>query len=143
MLIHDPHDLTGVHCGTAAHGNDYIGLEGCHLGGAGLGAGEAGIGSHIIEGGVLDAHFVQLLLNGLGVTIVVQEGVRDKEGLFLAHNGLQLIQSDAQAALLDVDLLGSAEPEHVFPSFCHSLDVQQVLDTHVFRNGVAAPGAAA
>ena len=90
MLVHDPHDLGRVHGGAAADGDDHVGLEGGHLGGAGLGAGEGRIGSHIVEAGVTDAHFIQLGLHGLGVAVVIQEGVGDEEGLLLAHNVLQL-----------------------------------------------------
>ena len=140
MLVQDPHDLCCVHCGAAADGNDHIGLEGSHLGGTGTGAGQSGIGLDGMEGVVDDAQLIQLLLDGTGVAVLVQEGIGDDECLLVL---LQLVQSHGQAALLEVDLFRCAEPQHVFSPLSHGLDVQQVLDAHVLGNGVAAPGAAA
>ena len=54
--------------------------------GAFLGAGQGGIGRHVEEGGVLHAHLIQLVGDGLGVAVVVQEGVGNDEGPLLAHD---------------------------------------------------------
>ena len=56
---------------------------------------------------------------------------------------MQLVERDRQAALLDVNLGRGAEPEHILSPFGDGLDVQKMLDAHVFGDGVAAPGAAA
>ena len=87
-----------------------------------------------------NAHFVQFLLHGPGIAVVVQEGVGDNEGFPVA---LQLGQSHGQAAFFEIDLFRRAEPQHIFPPNGNSLDVQQMLDAYVFRDGVAAPAAAA
>ena len=142
MLVEHPHDLARVHSGAAAHGDDHIGLEGTHLLRTGLGAGQGGIRGHVGEAGMLNAHFVQLVLDGLGVTIGVKEGVGDNEGLLLAQHVLQLAEGHGKAALLEIDLLGGAEPQHILSPLGHGFDVQQVLHTHILGNGVAAPAAA-
>ena len=91
MLVHHPHDLAGVHGGTAAQGDDAVRLEGNHGLGAFFCAGQGRIGSYVEEGGVLNAHFIQLIGNGLGVSVVIQEGVRYDEAALLTHYVLQLI----------------------------------------------------
>ena len=140
MLVEHPHDFRRVHGRTTAHRDDDIRLEGGHLSGTGFGAGQGGIRFHGVEGVVNDAHGIQLLFHRLGVAILIQEGIGDNEGLFVLF---QLGQRNGQAALLEIYLFGRTEPEHIFPSFCHRFDVQQVLDAHVFGNTVAAPAAAA
>ena len=143
VFIHHPHDLTGVHGRAAAQRNDAVGLEGRHLRGALLGAGQRRVGLNVIERGVLNAHGVQLIRNGLGIAVVVQEAVRHQKNLFLAQYGAQLIQRNVQAAFFQIYLLRCAEPQHVFSPLAYGLDVQQVLAADVFRNAVAAPRAAA
>ena len=143
MLVEHPHVLARVHGGAAAHGDDHIGLEGAHLLRAGLGAGQGGVGGYIGEAGVPDAHFVQFVLDGLGIAAPIQEGVGDDEGLFLPQHVLQLAESHGKAALLEINLLGGTEPQHILSPLGYGFDVQQVLDTHILRNGVAAPAAAA
>ena len=111
--------------------------------GAFLGAGQGGIGRHIVEGGMGDAHLVELIGDGLGIAVLVEEGVGHDESLLFAHNGLQLSQGHRQAAFLEVDLFRRAEPQHILSPLGDGLDVEQVLDAHVLGDGVAAPGAAA
>ena len=67
----------------------------------------------------------------------------DDEGALLAHDGTELVEGDGRGTLLEVDLLGSEEPQHVLTALGHSLNVDQVLHPHVLGDGVAAPGAAA
>ena len=140
MLIEHPHDLAGIHGGAAADGQNQVRLESRHLGRALPGAGKGRIGGHIVEGGVGDAHFVQLVFNGLRVAVIVQEAVRDDKCLFMSF---QLGQGDGQAALFEIDLFRRTEPEHVFPPDGDGFDVQQMLDAHVLGHGVAAPASAA
>ena len=90
-----------------------------------------------------DAHLVELGLDGAGVAILEEELVGDDEGALLAHDGTELVESDGRGTLLEVDLLGSAEPQHVLTALGHSLNVDQVLHPNVLGDGVAAPGAAA
>jgi len=143
MLVHDPHNLAGVHCGTAADGDNAVRLEGGHRLGAFLCAGEGRVGRNIVERGVDDAQLIQLVGNRLGEAGFEQERVGDDEAALLAHNCLEFIQGDRQAALLEVDLFRRTEPQHILPPDGNSLDVQQVLDADVLRDGVAAPRAAA
>ena len=143
MLVHDPHDLGRVHGGAAAQGDDHIRLKGPHLLGALLGAGQGGIRLHVEEAGVGDAHLIQLVGDGLGKAILIEEGVRYQEGTALAHNRLEFVQGHRQAALLDIDLSRNPEPKHIFPPCSDGFDVQKVLDAHVVGNAVSAPRAAA
>ena len=143
MLVHHPHDLAGVHGGAAAHRDDAVRLERGHGLGAFLRAGQGGIGRHVIEGGMGDTHLVELIGDGLGIAVLVEEGVGHDEGPLFAHDGLQLCQSHRQATFLEIDLFRRAEPQHVLSPLGDGLDVDQVLDAHVLGHGVAAPGAAA
>ena len=45
VLVHHPHDLTGVHSGSAADRDDDVGLEEGHLGGTAARALQRGVGS--------------------------------------------------------------------------------------------------
>ena len=143
MLVEHPHDLAGIHCAAAAQGNDHIRLEQTHLLGACLRAGKCGIRSHVKECGVLNSHLIQLIGNRLGVAVLIKEIVSDDKGLLLAHHMFELVQRNRQAALLDIHLLRCPEPQHVLSPLSHSLDIQQVLHSHVLRYGVSAPAAAA
>ena len=143
MLVHHPHNLAGVHCGTAADGDDDIRLEERHLLGAATCALQGGIGLNVVEAVVSDAHLIELGLDGTRVAILEEELVGNDEGALLAHYGAELVECDGRAALLEVDLLGCAEPQHVLAALCHGLDVDQVLHPNVLGDGVATPGAAA
>ena len=143
MLVQHPHDLGSVHGGAAAQGDNHVGLEIADLLDAFHSAAQSGVRSHVVEAGVLDAQLVQLIGDVLGEARLEQEGVGDDEGLLAVVFGLELIQSHGHAALLEVHLLRRAEPQHVFSPLGNGLNVNQVLDTHVLGNGVAAPRAAA
>ena len=143
MLVEHPHDLGRVHGAAAADGDDAVGLEGGHGGRALLGGGQAGVGRHVKEGGVGDAHLVQAVGHGLGVAVMIEEAVGDDKDLLLAQHLFQLAQGHGQAALLDVHLFRRAEPQHVLSPLGDGLDVEQVLHANIFADGVAAPGAAA
>ena len=143
VLIHHPHDFRRVHSGTAADGDDGIRLELGHLVSTLSRALERRVGGNFIEAGVLNAHFVELLFNRLGVAVIVKERVGNNKRLFLAHDGFQLVKRNRQAAFFEIHLFGCAEPQHIFPSFGNGFDIQQMFDTDVFGNRVAAPGAAA
>ena len=140
VLVHHPHDLARVHGRAAADGDDAVRSEGPHPLRARLGTGQGGVGSHVIEHVIGDAHLVQLVGDRLSVTVCVQELVGDNERPLLVHH---LPQGHGQAALLEIHLLRCPEPEHVLSPLRHGLDIQQMLDAHVLRHGVAAPGAAA
>ena len=143
MLIHDPHDFRRVHCGTAADGDDGIRLELGHLVSTLSRALERRVRGNFIEASVLNAHFVEFLFNRLGVAVIVKERVGNNKRLFLAHDRFQFVKRNRQAAFFEIHLFGCAEPQHIFPSFGNGFDIQQMFDTDVFGNRVAAPGAAA
>ena len=90
MLVEHPHNLARVHGGAAAHGDNHIGLKFPHKLGAGLGIGQGGIGLHVGEYGVGDAHLVQTVGDHPGISVLVQEGVGNDKGSLLAHHVLQL-----------------------------------------------------
>ena len=143
MFIHHPHDFCSVHSGTAADGDDGIRLELGHLVSTLSRALERRVGGNFIEASVLNAHFVELLFNRLGVAVIVKERVGNNKRLFLAHDRFQFVKRNRQAAFFEIHLFGCAEPQHIFPSFGNGFDIQQMFDTDVFGNRVAAPGAAA
>ena len=143
MLVEDPHDLPRVHGGAAAQGDDHIRLEGRHGLGALLRVGQSGVGLDIGEYGVDNAHGGELVGNGLGVAVLEEEGVGDDKRPLLAQHIPQLIQCHREAALLEIDLLGGAEPQHILSPLRHGLDVQKVHGPHVLADAVAAPRAAA
>ena len=58
MLVHNPHNLAGVHSRAAAQSNNAVGLEGGHSLGALFSAGQSRIRSNVVESGMSDAHFV-------------------------------------------------------------------------------------
>ena len=86
-----------------------------------------------------DAHLVELIGYRLGVAVFVKEVIGDDERSLLAHDVLELVERDGQAALLDVDLLRCSEPKHVLSPLSHSLDVDKMLDADVLADAVAAP----
>ena len=143
VLVHHPHDLAGVHRGAAADGDDAVGLEGLDLLEAALAVLELGVGRDGPEARVDDALLVEGRLDLLGEAALVEEGVGDDEGALLAVDLGELAQGHGHAALLEEDLLGNTEPQHVLTPLCDGLDVEQVLGADVARDGVAAPGAAA
>ena len=139
MLVEYPHDLRSVHSGAAAERDDNVGLEGAHSLGAPLCGNERRIGLNVGEGGVGDAHFVELIGDRLGVAVLVKEGVGDEEGALFAHNVPELLKCDGHAALLDINLFGRSEPKHVLSPLSDRLDIEQVLHADVLGNRVAAP----
>ena len=143
VLVHGPHDLAGVHRRAAADGDDGVGLEGAQQFLALLGVLQLGVGRDGPEARVGDPHLVELVLDLLGEAALVEEGVGDDEGALLVHDGAELVEGRGHAALLEVDLLGGADPQHVLTPLCHVLEVEQVHRADVAADGVAAPGAAA
>ena len=117
--------------------------EQAHLGGTTASALQGGVGLDIIEAVVRDAHLVKLSLDSAGVAILEQELVGHDEGALLAHDAADFVERHRRGALLEVHLLGSAEPQHVLAALRDGLDVDQVLHPNVLGDGVAAPGAAA
>ena len=143
MLIQYPHDLGSVHCAATAKRDDDIRIKQTHLLCTGLGGGQCRIRGNVKERGMLDTKFIQFIGNRPGVPVVIQEAVGNDKGSLLPHHLVKLIQCHRQAALLDIDLFGCAEPQHVLSPLSHGLDVQQMLDPHVLGHGVSAPAATA
>ena len=139
MLVKHPHDLSGIHRGTAAQSDYAVGPEGSHLLRSCLCTGKCRIRLDIKEAVVHDPHLIKLGFYGPCVPVFVEEAVRyDKRSLF-PHHCLQFVQCYRQAALLYVNLFRCPEPQHIFPSFRNSLDIQQVLYTYILGNAVSAP----
>ena len=113
MLVHHPHNLGRVHRGAAAERDDAVRLKGGHRLAPSFAQEEGRVGRDVGEGGVADAHFIQLVGDALRVAVVVEEAVGDDEGLLLAHDRSSARQRDRQAALLEIDLRRGSEPEHV------------------------------
>ena len=139
VLIENPHDLRRVHRGAAAESDYRVGLESSHLLNALFGALESRVGSNVAESRMDNAHLVELIGYRLGVAVFVKEVIGDDERSLLAHDVLELVERDGQAALLDVDLLRCSEPKHVLSPLSHSLDVDKMLDADVLADAVTAP----
>ena len=142
VLVENPHDLGCVHGAAAADGDDDVRLEAGHKLGALLGAGERRIGGDVCESREGNALLGEGLLDHAGVAVGIEEGVRHDERALLAHDLAQFAKREREAALLLVDLLRAAEPQHVFSSHCNSLNIDQVFNADVLGDGVAAPAAA-
>ncbi len=143
MLIHQPHDLGGVDGGAAADGDDDIGLELVHGRQALHGVLDLGVHTDVIENTGGDAHVGQLVQDGLAHADLKEVGVRDHKGLLAVVFVLQLPEGDGGAALLEIDLLRHAQPQHILSPLCHGLDVQQLLHVGLTHEGAAAEGAGA
>ena len=143
MFVEHPHNLAGVHSRAAAYRYDAVGLESAHRRGAFLGAGEGGVGRDVEERGVRDSHLVELVGDGLRISIMIQKTVRDNKSFLFSHDVFKFVEGDGQAALLYVHLFGCSEPQHILSPFRYRFDVDEVFDAHVFADAVAAPAAAA
>ena len=142
MLVENPHDLCSVHCGTAAECDDGIGLEcshkSCTLGCVCKGR----IRLYVKERGVLNAHLIELIGDRLGVAVLVKEAVGYNECLLCASYSSELVKSNGEATLLDINLLRCSEPKHIFSPLGYCFNVKKVLNTYVFGYAVTAPRAA-
>ena len=143
VLIQDPHDLTSVHCRTTADSDDAVRLELSHSLCALLCGSQGRIRLNVRECGVDNAHLIKSVSDSLGEATLVQEGVSYDEHSLLAHNVLELLKSNRKAALLDINLLRCTEPQHILSPLGNGLNIQQVLNTDILGNGVAAPRTAA
>ena len=85
------------------------------------------------------SHLIELIRDGLGVAVLIKEGICYDKCLLCTSDTSQLVKSYRQTTFLDVYLFRRSEPKHIFPSFCYCFDVDKVLDTYVFGNGVSAP----
>ena len=85
MLIKDPHNLGRIHCGTAAHCNDYVRLKVPHKLCASLCIGKGRVWLYIREHGIGKSHLVETVCDNMGISILIQEGVGYDECPLLAH----------------------------------------------------------
>ena len=139
MLIQHPHDLACVHCRAAAQSDNDIRLEQRHLLCAFDRRRKCRVGLNVIETGMLNAEFIQFCFDGLDIAVFIQERVGDDKRFFLMHDRSQLIKCKRHTAFFEIDLFRRSEPKHIFSPLRHTLDIQKMLDTYVFRNRVAAP----
>ena len=142
MFVQHPHDFACVHCTAAAQRDYYVGGKGAHLFRTCLGACKRGVGRNVEEAGMCNAHFVEFVLNRLGVAVVVQETVRNDKRLLFVHHRLKFVKSNGQTTFFDVNLLRCTEPQHIFSPFGYGFDIEQMLHSDVFTDGVTAPTAA-
>ena len=140
MFVEDPHDLSCVHCRSAAYRKDEIRPERRHLCCALFGTCQRGVGCNVIECRMRDTHFVELLLDRLRIAVLIEERVCDDERSFVMF---QLVERDRQAALFEIGLFRCAKPKHILPPDRDGFDVQQLVNAHVLRHRVAAPASAA
>ena len=139
MLIENPHNFCGIHCRAAADCDNNIRLKRSHLSRTLSCACKCRVGSDIIESGVNNAHFVELVGYCLGIAVLIKEAVGNNKGFLLVHNIFKLSKSNGQTAFLDINLFRCSEPQHIFPSFSNGFDIEQVLNANILRNGVASP----
>ena len=131
MLIHEPHDLAGIHGRTATQSDDDIRSEclqllktfPCYL--------KRRVRSHLIEAGMGDTHIVQLIRNRFCHTAGVKERIRNDEGFLLSIVCFQLVQRNRQTAFLKVNLLRCTEPKHILSPFSNGLDTDQMFHIYV------------
>ena len=90
MLIHNPHDLTCIHCGAAAQCDDDIRLECSHSLCTFHRICQGRVRLYIGEALVNNAHLIQFIGNRFCITIHIKEGVRYNKCSLLAHDILQL-----------------------------------------------------
>ena len=143
MFIENPHDLRRVHGAATADSDDDVGIKAGHELSAFLGASERRIRSNVRESREHDTLGRERLLDRLGVAVGVEEGVGHDERALLLHFFTEFTEREREATLLLVNLLGSAEPQHIFSSHCNRLYIDKMFNADVLRNGVAAPAAAA
>ena len=86
-----------------------------------------------------NAECIELVRDCFCIAVLEQEAVRDDEGTLFAHDIAELIECDGQAALLDIDLFRRAEPQHILSPLGNGFDIEQMLDTDVFADRIAAP----
>ncbi len=101
-----------------------------------------GVGRYVKEGLVRNAHLVKLIGYAFGKAVVVKEAVRYDKRLLFAHYRFKLVKGNGQTALLYINLLRRAEPQHIFSPFSDCFNIQKMLNANVFGNGVSAPASA-
>ena len=143
MLIEHPHDFARVHRRAAADGYDAVGFKIRHSLRALPCAGECRVGRNIEECGVGYTHLVKLVGYSLCIAVFIKELICYDKRFFLAHDVFKLVKRYGQAALLHIHLLGCSEPQHILSPLGNRFDIEQMLDTDILGDRVAAPRAAA
>ena len=123
VLIHNPHNLTCVHCWTTADCYNTIRLEGSHSLRTLCSGSKWWIRCYIIEGCVLDSKLVKLICDMLGVSVRIEELICYDKYLLLIHYSLKLLKCNRKTALLNIYLLRCSEPKHVLSPLSNSLYV--------------------
>ena len=142
MFVENPHYLCGIHCRTAAEGDNCIGFESRHLCRTALCIFESGVGLNVKECCMSNAHFIKFVGNGLCVAVFIEECIcYDKRFLGTPHRS-EFVKSNRKTTFFNINLFGCAEPKHIFPSFCNCFDIDKMLYANIFRNRVTAPGTA-
>ena len=72
---------------------------------------------------MLNSHLIQLRLDWLYISVIIQEAVCHDKRFLLMHNRTQFIQRHRHAALLKVDFFRRSEPKHVFSPLRNGLNI--------------------
>ena len=142
MFVHHPHDFRRIHRGAAAQRDNHVRFKAVHLLGAFTHDAQRRVSLNFKEDFGFDTVRFQHARHLIGVAVVEQEAVGDDKGAFRTVGG-HLFQRNRQRAAAEVDGFRKFMPQHVFCSLSHGFLVDKVFRSHVFRDGVTAPGAAA
>ena len=138
MFIKHPHNLCRVHRGTAADSDNGIRLERFHTFNALACGAECGIRFNVAEDFELEVHFFEAFDQSVDNAGVEEEAVGNDECTFTVIVG-QVAQSFIQAAVFKINLFRNPEPQHVFPPFGSSFDIEQMFRCNVLADRVTAP----
>ncbi|CRH67662.1 Uncharacterised protein [Chlamydia trachomatis] len=142
ILVHKPDDLTAVHSRTATDGKNNIRFKSTELSQTFACRLKRRIWCYIPEARVNNAKAVQRVFNSFGKATLVKELVGDKECTLFVEHVLELFKSFWHAALLEVHLIRSFEPKHVFAALSHRFNVKQVHHSYVSTYRVSTPRSA-
>ena len=131
ILIHKPDDLTTVHSRSTTDCHDSIGLKGAELFEALFCRLKRRIGRDIPEARVNNSQLIKGIFDGLGKSTLVEELVGDDEDALFIENIFELFERFGHAAFLEVHLIGSFEPKHIFAALGHRFNVEQVHHPYV------------
>ena len=142
MLVHEPHDLRGVHRGATANGDNGVGLElVTHHGGAALDGLDRRFRLDVVDDAEGDAVLAgaQLVDDLVDHAELLHDLVaHDDRAVEVVH-----VAQIPDRVRLEIGLRRHLEPLHVVVPPCDALDVDEVDGLDVAGHRVAAVGAAA
>ena len=126
VFIKNPHNLSRIHRGTTANGDNHIRLERSQEARTFLRASERRIRGDVRIRREHDTLLFEAAFNVLGVAVLIKEGVGDDERTLLTHDLTQFAHSDGQATLLHIHLFRRTEPQHILSPDSHRLVIEQM-----------------